>query len=240
MKSKTFSRGACSALTAVLLLGGPAIVLCADDKKPTDSSLDQELIDSLDSELLEGLETIPPDEAHEQTKDGDEPSHDASDEEDAFTRVSNRMREAERLIPKIDATKSTKKLQKEIVTDLEKLISQLEQQCKKCQGGSCSKPSDQQTAEREPQNQPSQKSSAGQQDAKKPAKDASERLGKDEARKATLERMKSLLREDRWGELPAKAREQLLQLSPEQFLPKYELLIEEYYKRLAEKQGTSK
>ncbi len=39
-----------------------------------------------------------------------------------------------------------------------------------------------------------------------------------------------------WGQLPPHAREQMLQSPPEQFLPKYELLIEKYYKRLADQQ----
>jgi len=34
--------------------------------------------------------------------------------------------------------------------------------------------------------------------------------------------------------LPARAREQMLQTSPERFVPQYELMIERYYQRLAE------
>ena len=127
------------------------------------------------------------------------------------------------------------KLQKEIVTDLEKLIAELEKQCQKCQGGSMLQ---QQVCSRRPSanrsSSPRKRRATVSTMRKKPAKDSTERLGKDEARKAALEKMKSLLKEDIWGELPPKDREQMLQLSPEQFLPKYELLIEEYYKRLAE------
>ena len=39
---------------------------------------------------------------------------------------------------------------------------------------------------------------------------------------------------DTWGHLPPRDREQMLQNTPDKFLPKYELLIEQYYKRLAE------
>jgi len=42
-----------------------------------------------------------------------------------------------------------------------------------------------------------------------------------------------------WGQLPAKAREQMMQSPPEKFLPKYELLTEKYFKRLAEEQKES-
>ena len=220
---------------------GFATSLFADDKKPAKPSLDEQLLESLDSELLEGLETTPPDGANgKSSPDGGEPANISTTDEDVFTRISKRMREAERLIAGAESKSTAKKIQKDIITDLDKLIAELEKQCQKCQGGSCSnsKPSDQ-VAQREqvkqPSQSPSQKPSEGQHDAKNPAKDATERLGKDEARQASLEKMKSLLKEDRWGELPAKAREQMLQLSPEQFLPKYELLIKEYYKRLAER-----
>ena len=50
-----------------------------------------------------------------------------------------------------------------------------------------------------------------------------------------MDQMKGLLK-DLWGQLPLRDREQMLQSSPEQFLPKYELLIEKYYKRLADQQ----
>jgi hypothetical protein len=37
-----------------------------------------------------------------------------------------------------------------------------------------------------------------------------------------------------WGELPEHAREQMLQLPDEEFPPKYESLIEDYFRRLSE------
>lgn len=235
MKSRTMSYGVFSALMVSLFIA--AATVFAADKKPAGESLDEELLKSLDSELLEGLETIPADKGSGEEKEVGEESHDAAtSDEDTFSRISKRMREVEQLITKMESAKNTKKLQKDIATDLDRLIAELEKQCQKCQGGASSagKPSEQQTTQREQVKQPARNSGQGQHDAQNPAKDATERLGKDEARRAALERMKSLLKEDRWGELPAKAREQMLQLSPEQFLPKYELLIEEYYKRLAE------
>ena len=40
---------------------------------------------------------------------------------------------------------------------------------------------------------------------------------------------------DVWGQFPARQREQNL-IASQQFLPKYELLLEKYYKRLADEQ----
>ena len=48
--------------------------------------------------------------------------------------------------------------------------------------------------------------------------------------------MKDLFRRI-WGNLPDKLREEMQASLSEQFLPKYERLIEEYYKRLAEEQS---
>ena len=42
-----------------------------------------------------------------------------------------------------------------------------------------------------------------------------------------------------WGELPARARQQMLQSPVEEFSPKYEVLIEEYFRRLAEEKGSA-
>ena len=38
-----------------------------------------------------------------------------------------------------------------------------------------------------------------------------------------------------WGELPERQREQMMQMPLEEFLPEYELMIEDYFRRLSEK-----
>jgi hypothetical protein len=45
--------------------------------------------------------------------------------------------------------------------------------------------------------------------------------------------MKNLIK-DLWGELPPNVREQMMQNPTEQFVPQYESMIEEYYRRLSE------
>jgi hypothetical protein len=214
-----------------------ALALTTAPSFAADQSTDEELMESLDSELLDGLETIPADDEEAGASGELQPSDLATDDTDEFTRISRRMRELERMIPQLEKKQPTAKLQKDVIAELEKLIAALEQQCQKCQGGanSCSKAS-QQTANREQVKQPGQKPCQnGEQNSNKPARDSTERLGKDEAHKPDMEQMKGLLK-DLWGQLPEKARDQMLQSSPEQFLPKYELLIEDYYRKLSEKQ----
>ena len=156
MKWFSFSGAACPPwqwlAAAVLIVGTPSL-------RAADKSLDEELMENLDNELLEGLETIPLDETAEPKPGGDaSPTDVATSDEDTFTRISKRMREAERLIAKTTAAKTTAKVQKEILTDLDKLIADLEKQCQKCQGGSSSSGKSQQTAQREQVKQPKQKS----------------------------------------------------------------------------------
>lgn len=54
--------------------------------------------------------------------------------------------------------------------------------------------------------------------------------------KPSIEEVHAMMRQ-LWGELPERARQQMLQSSVEQFTPKYQTLIEDYYRRLAEEQG---
>jgi len=68
------------------------------------------------------------------------------------------------------------------------------------------------------------------------AREATDRVGKGEREDAENADIKDVLRRI-WGHLPDKMREQMQAQLSEQFLPKYEKLIEEYYKRLAEERG---
>ena len=59
-------------------------------------------------------------------------------------------------------------------------------------------------------------------DSNKPAQDSTDRLGKAEDGRPDPELIKGMMK-DTWGHLPPQAREQMLQNSPERFLPQYEL-----------------
>jgi hypothetical protein len=91
---------------------------------------------------------------------------------------------------------------------------------------------------KKPKGKPGSGNKAGtgeNQGSNRPAKDSTTRMGGPADGRAALERMKEMLN-DVWGHLPPKVREQLQSSAPEEFLPKYEKLIEEYYKRLAEEE----
>ncbi|HEX5472647.1 MAG TPA: hypothetical protein VFW73_12215 [Lacipirellulaceae bacterium] len=120
--------------------------------------------------------------------------------------------------------------QQEVLADLDKLIAQLSKQCQ-CHGGQCNgdKPSDKPGTK-------SGKTAAGS--GRTAARDSTDRLDRTTAQpveKGNIdETVKSL-----WGNLPARDREQMFQSFSDEFLPKYEIDIEQYYRRLSEEQGQS-
>jgi hypothetical protein len=203
------------------------------EQEPAKSATDDALLESLDAELMDGLETVP-----DKSIEGSESEASATEADDDFTRIANRMREAARLIPKISETEKTKTVQTRIVGELEELIGALEKQCQQSSSSSSGKSKGEQQSQRS-QVKPSGSQQGGEgTNSRQPARDSTERLGPDELQRADAQQMQGLLK-DLWGQLPEKAREQMLKTSPEQFLPKYELMIEQYFKRLAEEQPPS-
>ena len=71
-----------------------------------------------------------------------------------------------------------------------------------------------------------------------PAKDSTAGLRRGDPQaaetSATNPAMRQTMIKNLWGQLPPHAREQMLQMHSDEFLPKYELEIEKYFKRLAE------
>ena len=162
---------------------------------------------------------------------------DAAGDEEPLARIGGQMRTVEKQLQRQQAAGNTEQLQGQILSDLTALIKKLEQQCQS-QSSSDSKASKSQSqqASRDSVKQPKGGSgNPSSQPSNKPAKESTDRQGKNDVQKPDLDAIKGLLK-DAWGQLPPHAREQMLQSPPEQFLPKYELLIEKYYKRLAEEQ----
>jgi hypothetical protein len=120
-------------------------------------------------------------------------------------------------------------VQQQVVAQLDQLIAELSKQC---QGGQCP-PSDQPAqASQRSQPKPGQSASSKGQ-GKTAARDSTDRLdGKNAA--AVDQRDINDVVKQLWGHLPERSREQMLQSFSEEFLPKYELEIEQYYRRLSE------
>jgi hypothetical protein len=209
-------------------------------------SVDDALLDDLDNELLGGVgdlkkrpranapEGQPAGKTATAPPDGEDVGT-PSAEHDPLGHISQQMRRAERLIPERSKRADTEQVQRKIVDDLARLIDQVEQQ--RAQQQSSKKSKQQASGKRQRVRQP--KSSSANQAGKnsdKPAADSTDRLGQAEAARPDPELFKGLLK-DSWGNLPERERELMMQMSRERFLPQYELLIERYYRRLAEERS---
>jgi hypothetical protein len=203
-----------------------------------DKSLDDELLEGLADDTVEGVKG--------RKDEGKSPEHrqsggDLDDEllrglgdgedikleegQDPLSNISSRMREVERLIAEADAGEGTQGKQREIAEEMEKLIRQLQKQCQAGKQGSSKR---QKTAGRGKVGQPDQAERSSDQ----PARDSSDRLNDEKAKKPDAAAMREMVKAA-WGHLPEHLREQMMQMPTPEFLPKYLLQIEDYYKALA-------
>jgi hypothetical protein len=212
-------------------------------------SLDEALLEDLDTGLSKpAVRKEQPAKKAEPSDDGQQPSMDeprkrtrddelldgraGEDEsldgkaanENPLVRLNERMKLVERRIAETRSDEKTQRLQEEISDDLSKLITQLEQQCRQCKNPSSSARR-QQTSQSKPASQP------GQQSGDKPASDSSPRTTQRETAKVDPARLQEMLK-DVWGHLPPHLRQQMEQSANEEFLPKYESEISEYYRSL--------
>jgi hypothetical protein len=150
--------------------------------------------------------------------------------------VARQMRLVEAKIGRTETGPATQDAQRDIIARLDELLKQAK---KNCSGGQCSPSQNQpqQTAQRSQINQPKpqKQPGPGEKSSDKPVRNPEARAGSSTPKTPDMDEMRSLLKAV-WGELPAGQREQMLELPVEEFLPKYELLIEAYFKRLAEQQ----
>ena len=134
------------------------------------------------------------------------------------------MKQVERRIAETHSDEKTQRLQRDISDDLAKLIAQLEQQCRQSKKPSPSAQR-QQTSNSKPASKP------GDQSGEKPASDSSPQVRDRETAKVDPAGLQEMLK-DVWGHLPAHLRQQMEQSANEEFLPKYEAEISEYYRSL--------
>jgi hypothetical protein len=236
------------ALIIIALLAAPSF---GDDSSPADSRG----VESLGNELLEGLvpnsgeSPAPPsnNEDPNQPRDPvtiaprfDDLGEDIGQPRGALSleRVRVDMQRAQSMIAAKNAAagapdlKQAGDVQQQVVAQLDKLIAELSKQCKNCQGSSSSS-SQSQTPKQASQKKPGGKSSTMPGRGQTAARDSTDRLGPANRRlldQGDVERMVK----DLWGHLPERSREQMIQSFSEEFLPEYELEIEEYYRRLSE------
>lgn len=211
-------------------------------------ALDEQLLDSLGPDALDKINRppVPPG----QKPGGDEPGKPdavlekqlqrelgaaatSGNDDDPLLLLARRMREIEARIAQADCGPDTQQVQKQVLADLDALIRQA-----RCSGGACpssgqakpggtqprdgGKPSGQKPGGGKPNGGGAGKPASGGSQAKQPG-----------PKRPDMVQMRVLLKE-LWGELPARQREQMLQLPVDEFLPEYEGMIEDYFERLLE------
>jgi hypothetical protein len=173
--------------------------------------------DELDKELLKGLTE----------------GEDIGAAGDPLVRIGRRMQQAGELIGGNNSGEETQTLQKHILEDIERLIKQARQQQQQQQQQNSA--GQQQNSKREMvrQSQPSQ--SRGQQPNQQEGQQSTDRIGKNDVRRPDPGQVNDMIKSI-WGRLPGRAKEEMLWNANDEFLPKYELEIEEYFKALVERQ----
>jgi hypothetical protein len=125
--------------------------------------------------------------------------------------------------------------QEQVVAQLDKLIAELSKQCQggQCQGGN--QPKSEQPSQSKPGSKPGNTAGKG----RTAARDSTDRLDRASAQPIDKGEINELVK-DLWGHLPERSREQMLQSYSDEFLPKYEFEIEQYYRRLSEEKGDNR
>lgn len=141
--------------------------------------------------------------------------------------IARSMRLVEGLIEENESGEKTQTIQAEIIADIDTLLKRAKKKCQSC-ASQCKS-----AAQRKPSQQPKpSKPKEGKPNAKRTTT-SNVKPGKAEGEMPDMAEMMAVIKQV-WGELPEKERQQMLQTSVEEFLPKYADKIEQYFKRLAE------
>lgn len=224
----------------------------AAESREHDDELLKKLDEGIDSDLLEGLDEAPARDGRQPEAGGEAPSdalderlrealggdESATEKQDPLVRAGQRMREAQQRIAKSQADRPTQELQEQAVAALDELIEQAKKKKGKKSSGSQNQRQSRRSQPKQPQNQKQQQQQGGQGSgtSPQPARDSTDELRPDRVEQIDAAAAQELMK-DLWGHLPARVKEQMLQSSIEEFLPKYQALIEEYFKRLIDEQS---
>ncbi len=239
-------RRASSLIVAVVVLSAVSSFARANDSSPSES---------LGNKLLDDLKTTPLDQPpaapaakNPTTQDANVPSEINSLPPNTaqpvasalvpLVRVQQGMQNAQTMLaqPGIDTHAGNVKLansvQQEVVSELDKLIAELSKKCQCCGGGQCNKPPQPGDCDKPGQPKPGSKPGSATVRSQSPAHDSNDRLDRTNSQPVDkgdiVDAVKRL-----WGQLPERSRAQMLQSFSDEFLPKYEQEIEQYYRQLS-------
>jgi hypothetical protein len=218
----------------------------AEPSDADDASLDEQLLQDLDRSLLDDLEGLQSDGASDETAGGVEEQSEldaelidqllegddigAGDDVDPLTQIARRMQVAQERIRLRKTASTTQRLQQQIIDELARIIDEARKS--QCGGGGQPKPQPGQANQKKSGQPGANPQSRNPASDSRPTK-STQRLGKEESAEANATRRRALVKET-WGHLPQRVRDQMPNTAGEEFLPKYEDIIEDYFERLAE------
>lgn len=156
---------------------------------------------------------------------------------DPLSAIAGRMKSVVERLDQRLVDRQTRELQDAVSNDLARLIAEAQKRQQQQQQQQSQQQSNQSDSQRQQVQQPKPsdqgQSKPDQTKSNEPARESTTRLQRQAAVQAAGQDRQSLLKRA-WGHLPAQAREQVQSSSSEQFLPKYELETEQYFRRLAD------
>lgn len=214
-----------------LLDGGLLDDLPPEQGAPDD--IENQLLEDLDEQLADPLRGVSAGDAADAGSDIDL----TSPEDDPLGNIGVRMRDVEQRLRRQQLSGETTEMQQAIVADLDTLLETLRKQLaqqKMQASGSSGPPPSRRTQTSNNTRRPAAGDPSGGQ-SQQPANDSTPGVRDAEDVRVNVEELDELMKEV-WGHLPETAREQMRQSRVERFHPKYELLIEKIYRRMAEQQ----
>ena len=230
LDAQAMAMACCGALVVAISLGDYTLA-----QEPKTKAADADLLKDLETDLLKDLPAAKT--TQQGKKEGSAQDQRLQDElkagedlgaapENPLVEIGRQMRAVEQKIVQRDTSDQTQAKQADIVAALEKLI----QQAKK-QGGSGNKNAS---------GRGTGKAGAGDGQATPGApQESTDRVGKAQTDASQTTDVRNVLARI-WGHLPEKMRDDMQNALGDQFLPKYEKLIEEYYQRLAEERASER
>lgn len=207
--------------SAILLLIAAGLLVAAGRPAPGQVAIEEDRSDAGDNPI----DRLP----------GELGSAAVSQEQNPLLEIARQMREVEGRMAQNDSGTTTRKVQQQIIADLDALIADARKRAR--QG----KPGDGQSQSSGPQRPvgqpPQQPDNGGGTPTDKPATASTPRTDNGEPREPDVKMMRRVM-EKLWEvDLPPHVRQQMMEVQPEEFLPKYETMIEEYFRRLSQQRG---
>lgn len=178
---------------------------------------------------------------------------------DPLSKIGGLMREVQQRIAEGQAEQQTVAMQQEIIEEINKLLEEQQQQQQQQQNNNQNQQQNQQQSQSQQQSQQSQQQGQQQQNSQQQqsqqesqgsdsqasesqmhpgeqsqdGEDSNDKLRDQKVLAISPEEQDALIKKA-WGNLPPHLRKQISNTSMERFLPKYERLTQEYFRKLAE------